>query len=550
MDWPPDWGDIYAIAFYDFASCCPICLEDFVAPLITPCGHIFCAHCIYKVTSPRLQSTCTIDVYKCPICSQIGVTRELLRHLIFHKVEPKVGRYYSVHISEFSTAWLGLALRNTPLTFRLMYRRTGSQAYIPLQNSEAIMNPLILNDDLDNLSGKYYTASVSSALLVLERAKADLLKRRRKYTKDKECSTWHATYLSKLEAEISDIKEAGGKFTSHTVNKMPTTVKIESKDHYLYHAENGECIFLDPFCTQMLLTRVRNAISNKCRLMRFSSESSLHSNPQTEEKPYKLSLKVLYFEKIVQTTLTQSRYKDFSFLPLGSEFIICVADLRGHLSKEELIACKSALETRRRRYKILLSRGSNEVEDVNETDLRMCSAPESVFLEENDCGDCLSKCSSSDNSEIEGELDTERKDFNFKSLSENPMNQTSSVCNVMDSTWAKVVRKKSTETCVKTFRGVPCQSRQGTSPNHVIEQMQQSEGLRERELVVKDLFSKLSFAKNDKTSSIVDISNEGTANSSQSPTDTQDSSTVRKKCSSRNRRGSSISLTKGGHLNS
>ena len=91
MDWPPDWGDIYAIAFYDFASCCPICLEDFVAPLITPCGPIFCAHCIYKVTSPRLQSTCTIDVYKCPICSQIGVTRELLRHLIFHKVEPKVG---------------------------------------------------------------------------------------------------------------------------------------------------------------------------------------------------------------------------------------------------------------------------------------------------------------------------------------------------------------------------------------------------------------------------------------------------------------------------
>jgi hypothetical protein len=43
---------------------CPICLEDaLLAPLLTPCGHIFCGHCIY------LHCCTSVKKEFCPTCN-------------------------------------------------------------------------------------------------------------------------------------------------------------------------------------------------------------------------------------------------------------------------------------------------------------------------------------------------------------------------------------------------------------------------------------------------------------------------------------------------
>ena len=48
---------------------CPICLDDLVKPVVSPCGHIFCWPCIYKWL--RRSNTC-------PVCKSIISEQKLI----------------------------------------------------------------------------------------------------------------------------------------------------------------------------------------------------------------------------------------------------------------------------------------------------------------------------------------------------------------------------------------------------------------------------------------------------------------------------------------
>ncbi|OON18147.1 zinc finger, C3HC4 type, partial [Opisthorchis viverrini] len=60
---------------------CPICLDNFKNPLITPCAHMFCTFCIHEHIGRKRQA-------KCPLCNREFTRRSL-------KVSGKVGRIAS-----------------------------------------------------------------------------------------------------------------------------------------------------------------------------------------------------------------------------------------------------------------------------------------------------------------------------------------------------------------------------------------------------------------------------------------------------------------------
>ncbi|TGZ57308.1 hypothetical protein CRM22_009955 [Opisthorchis felineus] len=60
---------------------CPICLDNFKNPLITPCAHMFCTFCIHEHIGRKRQA-------KCPLCNREFTRRSL-------KVSGKVGRVAS-----------------------------------------------------------------------------------------------------------------------------------------------------------------------------------------------------------------------------------------------------------------------------------------------------------------------------------------------------------------------------------------------------------------------------------------------------------------------
>ncbi|KAK0466859.1 uncharacterized protein EV420DRAFT_1635898 [Desarmillaria tabescens] len=53
-------------------SCvCSICLSDFVDPVCTPCGHVYCLKCIAQATSIQRNEGSTSTIAPCPTCRKL-----------------------------------------------------------------------------------------------------------------------------------------------------------------------------------------------------------------------------------------------------------------------------------------------------------------------------------------------------------------------------------------------------------------------------------------------------------------------------------------------
>lgn len=115
--YPPEERDIIRVLVNNGDYHCPICLGDeFVAPRMTRCGHIFCLPCIlsfFEFADPKLKSI------SCPLCSNvIKQTHPLLPVLI----DPRPAIVKSPVES------------NSKISMTLMYKPHGSINAIPMIN--------------------------------------------------------------------------------------------------------------------------------------------------------------------------------------------------------------------------------------------------------------------------------------------------------------------------------------------------------------------------------------------------------------------------------
>lgn len=82
----PNIGDSYFqkhMHILESTSICPICLDEFIAPRITKCGHIFCLSCILR----HLNTPPSKVHSKCPCCS-VEIHTDQLRPVLFQTFQP------------------------------------------------------------------------------------------------------------------------------------------------------------------------------------------------------------------------------------------------------------------------------------------------------------------------------------------------------------------------------------------------------------------------------------------------------------------------------
>eukprot|EP00760_Papus_ankaliazontas_P037242 PhM_4_TR8446/c0_g1_i2/m.51362 len=85
------WKSVVAVTCHlsPESTSCPICLDSFVAPCVTPCGHAYCSVCIRQYL--RKCGEKVGHVPTCPLCSYQGLTMASLvpAHIVTN-TEPQV----------------------------------------------------------------------------------------------------------------------------------------------------------------------------------------------------------------------------------------------------------------------------------------------------------------------------------------------------------------------------------------------------------------------------------------------------------------------------
>lgn len=104
-------------------SVCAICLDIFVLPIETNCGHLFCANCLL---SYRNHSN-TLRIMQCPMCRQtVTLLFECftntadVSHQTLSDVRSEI-RHYNRRFSTATSGWLDY-LRDIPTLFRHLWR--------------------------------------------------------------------------------------------------------------------------------------------------------------------------------------------------------------------------------------------------------------------------------------------------------------------------------------------------------------------------------------------------------------------------------------------
>mmetsp|Transcript_4165 Transcript_4165/g.12516 ORF Transcript_4165/g.12516 Transcript_4165/m.12516 type:complete len:621 (+) Transcript_4165:351-2213(+) len=293
---------------------CPVCLDAFSAPKMTPCGHIFCYLCMLQFLS--YSSTGHI---KCPLCAEL-VSEADLKSVEFRKIVPfKEDSEQTVRL---------LARPKTSMVFEA-YRPSADdpKGTIPIYDAkDTPYSRLMFADEdlyLNHLLNEINQISImvassedqmqmaafaDHALTIIKTCRNDSKRRNRNY---------RALTRALLADPKADVGSPKGDVNDG--NSAEDCLK------FVYQAETGEHIYLHP-------------LNMKCLLREIEHYRSL---------PLDIHAKVLEIEWHVMNEENRKRFRFLSHLPFGCEFGLCELDLSNVLRKETLDEFAASLEKRR-----------------------------------------------------------------------------------------------------------------------------------------------------------------------------------------------------------
>ena len=200
------WNLLFCTIFWTRTEyVCPICLDEVVAPRVSPCGHIFCADCLQQFFKLSEKHTC-------PVCSECLVQSELVRCIIR---SPK------------------------PLRFIKLQRQGMTNVVTPFgSTASSLPRP-------SDPSFGFTRFSIADQQFIVDVYKNELesIERRKQ-----EYVEWHVEGKTELIDAVA--REIGRDFVK--VDETEFVLGNGGEPVVFYQADDGSLTFLDPLNTSML----------------------------------------------------------------------------------------------------------------------------------------------------------------------------------------------------------------------------------------------------------------------------------------------------------
>ena len=325
----------------------PICLARPVAPVVTPCGHVYCWACLLRHASYAPSAAA-----QCPLCGA-AVRPAACRPVRLLTPQPR-----------------------TPgalLTLTLVRRAPGCTAAYPAQvanrksgdDVELLPPPARLPDrERDGAAACVFARySVSGDRAgVARRQLAELSAQARECTSEGDEETLvfvHAAMAAaqdKLDAchGDGDGKSDGVEATTETTTSTEWTIPIPEGEEsgareLFYQAVDGSLVFLERVDTRMLLAAAQSAHGGRL--------------------PRTVAARVLACTDGVQDARTRHRVRATAFLPLGAAFALAELDLRGTVEPATYAAFAPTLRAREAQRR---AREAQRREEARRADVPLC----------------------------------------------------------------------------------------------------------------------------------------------------------------------------------
>lgn len=215
----PQWNLLFCVVGHeDDDYVCPICLFKPCAPLVTKCGHIFCADCMKKLLEYS---------HVCPVCyEKLSGDEDLTKIKIhYHRKEEKM------------------------YTFKKIKRKKRLTICTTMDSSQEKL------PKASDINGCFTTFTIADGKFVTEFYQ----------NQDKEIQEQMKVYNEYHELErinlLKEISEEKREICEDDTEFSLTKDKTSDKYYYFYQEENGRLIFLDEL-TETILLREFETLSN------------------------------------------------------------------------------------------------------------------------------------------------------------------------------------------------------------------------------------------------------------------------------------------------
>ena len=319
-----EWKHIVRVdVVEDRPTQCTICLDEgeLVAPIMTPCGHVFCLHCmmrLYKYTERDLPRR------KCPVCNEL-IQYDELRSVRFQKAKPKPKKGQRLDIALVMRGQSSNVVGLPPHRFRAPPLDTGH--FLDRVPKEG--DPGWYFSRLVRMSHQQHANMIMGEILRIQR-----FKNQHRSSGDPELveAADHAvTYLEVRLQKMVDryelrnptkdsVPELASSFVKIDVPQLlpedqPARIPPATLDDqlYFYQAADGRPIFVSSFFTKCLLR-----------------DAEVWRNLP----PMLSKVRVDHVEELVVDSAFHSRYGGMKHLPIGLPILILDVDIGQLMSKD------------------------------------------------------------------------------------------------------------------------------------------------------------------------------------------------------------------------